>query len=128
MNNEHAKVTEAIGFIHLKAETIRMIRENVNGMAQVVPLAEAAGNRAVSMGAALIPQLHPSSHPGLTLKTWIYPNGIEVKAVVHADQLASIETEALLAVTACLISLFESCRPVDNTIVLSDIRLVRPAH
>jgi molybdenum cofactor biosynthesis protein MoaC len=128
MNQDQPKETEAIGFIHLKSETIRMIKENESGMADVIRIAEEAGNLAVKRAAELIPHIRPTGAPEVILRTWIYPNGIEAKSLVKSAEPASIESEALLAVSTCLISIFEWCRSLDPAMVLSDIRILRPAH
>lgn len=125
---DQSKEAEAIGFIQMKPETIRMIREEENGLGNVVLTAEEDGRRAAGKATELIPHIRPTADLELKLKTWIYPNGIEAKAVVKSAQPASIESEALLAVTACLISIFEGCRPYDASMVFSDIRLLRLAH
>jgi cyclic pyranopterin phosphate synthase len=127
-STDQPKETEAIGFIHMKADTIRMIKENEQGLGEVIALAETAGIHAVHKAHELIPHILQPSDAEITLKTSIYPNGIEAKVRLRAMAPASIESEALLAIATCLVSLFEMCRPVDASMVVSDIRLIRAAH
>lgn len=81
INPDQSRETEAIGFIHMKAETIRMIKENEQGLGEVPGLAQAAGIQAVHKASDLVPHIQKTADPEINLKTSMYPNGIEVSAV-----------------------------------------------
>jgi cyclic pyranopterin phosphate synthase len=116
---------EATGFIHLKPEIIRMIKENEGGKGEVIELAEKAGIQAVKSARDLIPHIRSSEQTHVEVKAWIYPNGIEVKSLLSSPEPASLESESLMAVITALVTLFELCREIDSAIIISDIKLVR---
>lgn len=119
------KEAEATGFIHLKPEIIRMIKENEGGKGEVIELAEKAGIQAVKSARDLIPHIRSSEQTHVEVKAWIYPNGIEVKSLLSSPEPASLESESLMAVITALVTLFELCREIDSAIIISDIKLVR---
>jgi len=119
------KVAEATGFIHMKPEAVRMIKENESGLGEVIVLAERAGIQAVKEVSRLIPHIRSSESTHVAIKSWIYPNGIEVKSMVRSNEPASLESEALMAVITSLVTIFELCRSVDNSMVISDTKLTR---
>ena len=119
------KEAEATGFIHLKPEIIRMIKENEGGKGEVIELAEKAGVQAVKSARDLIPNIRSSEQTHVEVKAWIYPNGIEVKSQLRSPEPASLESESLMAVITALVTLFELCREIDSAIIISDIKLVR---
>jgi cyclic pyranopterin phosphate synthase len=116
---------EATGFIHLKPSVVEMIKENQTGKGEVISLAENAGIQAVKSVTSLIPCIRSSESTHVEVKAWIYPNGIEVKSMITSQVPASIESEALMAVITALITLFELCRTMDPSMIISDIKLLR---
>jgi cyclic pyranopterin monophosphate synthase len=119
------KEAEATGFIHLKPEVIRMIKENEMGKGEVIGQAEKAGVQAVKTVSDLIPHIQSSELTSVDIKAWIYPNGIEVRSLVRSPVPASIESEALMSVITALVTLFELCHSIDSSMVISDIKLIR---
>jgi len=122
------KEAEASGFIHLKSETIRMIKENELEKGEAIAMAEMAGMKAAKNTGDLVPLVHRVSLTGVEVKAYIYPNGIEVKSTIKSLNPAGGETEALTAVCIALLTLFEICKNVDGAPVISDIKLMRKIH
>jgi len=119
------KEAEASGFIHLKAETIRMIKENELEKGEVITMAEMAGTQAAKNTSNIVPLVHQVSLSGVEVKAYVFPNGIEVKSVIRSVSHTGLETEALSAVSIALLTLFEICKNVDGAPVISDIKLTR---
>jgi cyclic pyranopterin monophosphate synthase len=122
------KEAEASGFIHLKPETVRMIKDNELEEGEVLAMAEISGMQAAKNTSSLIPLVHHVSFTGVDVKAYLYPNGIEVKSIVKSASQTGLETEALTAVSVALLTLFEICKQVDNSPVISDIKLTRKMH
>ena len=125
---ESLKEAGASGFIHLKPETIRLIKENELEKGEVITMAEIAGMQAAKNTSSLVPLVHHVSLTGVDVKAYVYPNGIEVKSIIKSVSHTGLETEALTAVTIALLTLFEICKNVDGTSVISDIKLTRKMH
>jgi cyclic pyranopterin phosphate synthase len=127
-NSMISRMAEASGFIHLKPETIRMIKENEMERGEVISTAEISGIQAVKNTSNLIPLVHHVSLTRIDVKAYIYPNGIEVKSLIQSVCQQSLETEALTAVTVALLTLFEICKNADSSAAITDIRLLRKTH
>jgi cyclic pyranopterin phosphate synthase len=125
---ESLKEAGASGFIHLKPETIGLIKENELEKGEVITMAEIAGMQAAKNTSSLVPLVHHVSLTGVDVKAYVYPNGIEVKSIIKSVSHTGLETEALTAVTIALLTLFEICKNVDGTSVISDIKLTRKMH
>jgi cyclic pyranopterin phosphate synthase len=114
---------QASGFIHLKPETINLIRENELQKGEVITLAEISGIQAVKNTVHLIPLVHDVQLSHIDVKAYIYPNGIEVKSLVKSVCQRGVEVEALTAVSVALLTIYEVCKSSDASIVISDIKM-----
>jgi cyclic pyranopterin phosphate synthase len=117
---------EAIGFIHMKPETVRIIKESgPGGKADIISEAEYSGKKAAKNTAMLVPSLPNTDLSSVDVKAYIFPNGIEVKSLITTDDRCGVEVEALTAVCAALLTLFEKFKTVDQSLVVSDIKILR---
>jgi cyclic pyranopterin phosphate synthase len=122
------KEAEASGFIHLKPDTIRLIKENELEKGEVITIAEIAGMQAAKSASTLVPLVHQALLSRVDVKAYVYPNGIEVKSAIRSVSPSGLETVALTAVCMALLTLFEICKNVDGAPVISDVRLTRKMH
>jgi cyclic pyranopterin phosphate synthase len=127
-NTENLHEAEAIGFLRLGPELVRKIKEKEEGMDEMIPFAENAGKQAVEKLPSIVPNIR--LHPGTLIRVnaWVYPNGVEVRSQVSCTCVASLESEALMAVITALITLFEKYRDADPSAAIADLRLVKPAR
>lgn len=125
---ERLMEADASGFIHLKPETIKMIKENEQEKGEVITVAEIAGMQAAKSASQLIPLVHQTVLTQVDVKAYVFPNGIEVKSAIRAVGQVGLETQALTAVSVALLTLFEICKQVDSTPLISDIKLTRKMH
>jgi len=124
-NQPGVREAEATGFIHLRPETIRKIKDNKLKQGDVIALAEMAGVEAVKNISSVVPQVQHVSLTKAEVKAYAYPNGIEIKSFMRSVSKTGLETEALTAVCVALLTLFEICKPLDNSLALGDIKLTR---
>jgi cyclic pyranopterin phosphate synthase len=114
----------ASGFIHMKPETIDLIKENEMQQGEVITLAETSGMRAAGMTSQVIPLIHNIPLTRVDVKAYIYPNGIEVKSSVKSICRTGLELEALHAVTAALLTIYEICKSADSSMTVSEVKLL----
>ena len=124
-NTERVREAEASGFIHLRPETIKMIKENELEKGEVIAIAEIAGMQAAKNTSSLVPLVHQALLTQVDVKAYLYPNGIEVKSFIRSVGQSGLETEALTAVSVALLTLYEICKSSDNSLVISDLKLNR---
>ena len=118
------KEAKATGFIHLKPETIILIKENELEKAEILTVAEIAGIQAAKNTFNLIPLIHSTSLNQIDVKAYIYPNGIEINSYIKSVCQSGLETEAITAVTVALLTIFEFCKAVDSSMIVSEIKIL----
>jgi cyclic pyranopterin phosphate synthase len=123
----------ARGTIKLKAETVQRIREGKLEKGDIVSLAKTAGILAAKKTSELIPLCHPLPLTdvdiaiGHTDKTTL-----SVEAVVKAYAKTGVEMEALVAVSAALLTIWDMTKQYEKnnegqypTTFISDIRVLQ---
>ena len=115
----------ARGRIAMRAETLRLIRENALPKRDVLPTARAAGCLAAKRTADLIPDCHPIA---LTYADVAFEcrgkDRIEVTASVRAGDRTGVEMEALTAVAVACLTVYDMAKGVDPGMRITDIALV----
>ncbi len=121
---EVSRMARAEGFIHLQEETIQMIRENTVKKGDVLGIAEFAGIQGAKNTAQLIPLCHPLRLTYVEVHTSLQENGVLVTSVVKTHGSTGVEMEALTAVNISLLTIYDMCKAVDQTMEIGSIRLI----
>ena len=116
---------EAIGFIHMKTDTVSKIKDNEQEKNIAIAKAEKSGMEAARNTSLLVPLLHDTELLSVDVRAFVFPNGIEVKSIIRSASQSGVEVEALTAVCAALLTLFEHFKAVDTSLVVSDIKILR---
>lgn len=114
----------AKGRILLSAETIQLIRENLIKKGDVLTIAEIAGIQAAKRTPELIPLCHPLLINAIAVKATLQDDGAEVMATAGCTGRTGVEMEALTAVSVGLLTIYDMCKAVDKTMVISEIQLI----
>lgn len=114
----------ARGFISLNEETLDLVKSNAMKKGDVLTVAELAGIQAAKNTSALIPLCHPLQITKVEVKATIKDAGVEVLATVKCNGQTGVEMEALTAVCVGLLTIYDMCKAVDKTMVVSDITLL----
>lgn len=107
-----------VGFTHIKNETLPK--------GDVLKLAEIAGVQGAKMAWQQIPMCHPllldhvAVYPELEEKT----HSVVIYAIVSTTSKTGVEMEALAAVNAALLTLYDLTKPVQPALTISDMRLL----
>jgi cyclic pyranopterin phosphate synthase len=123
---ESHRVAIASGHISMTAATFELIRLGGAKKGDVLSIARVAAIQ----GAKRTPDIIPLSHPILITKVAIefVPNAavstIECRATVETIGRTGVEMEALMAVNAGLLTIYDMVKAVDRDMVISDIRLL----
>ena len=115
----------ADGRITLQQETLRLISENMMKKGDVITVAELAGVQAAKQCSTLIPLCH--NIPLDQVKVVLEPDasGIRATATVRCTGRTGVEMEALTAVSVALLTVYDMCKAVDKSMVISDVRLLK---
>jgi len=121
-------VREAVarGEVRMKKETLDLILEGRAKKGDVLGVARISGIMAAKKTPDLIPLAHPL--PLASVKIEFFPDRdrsvIEIEARVKVTARTGVEMEALTAVAAAALTVYDMCKAVDRGMVLSDIRLM----
>jgi cyclic pyranopterin phosphate synthase len=118
------RIARATGRVVMRPDTLRMIRDRRVAKGDVFEVARLAGIMAAKRTGELIPLCHPL---GLTSVTVDFePQGdssvlITATAKVHAR--TGVEMEALTAAAVAGLTIYDMCKAVDRSMVLTEVRL-----
>lgn len=121
-------VREAVagGAVYMQPETLRLIREGAIKKGDVLTIARIAGIMAAKKTSELIPLCHPLplTHIDLDLTLDEAASAVQITATARTVGKTGVEMEALTAVTAAALTIYDMAKAVDRAMRLSDIRLL----
>lgn len=117
------RVAKASGFIALSAETIRLIRENQMKKGDVLTVAEIAGIQAAKQTPTLIPLCHNLLISVVKVRCTLTNEGVVAQSEVACTANTGVEMEALTGVSIALLTVYDMCKAVDKSMVISEIKL-----
>jgi len=111
----------ASGRICMQPETFTLITDGKIKKGDVLAVAQVAGSMAAKKTWEIIPMCHP-----LLLTGELHPEVSEIEAIasVRTTGKTGIEMEALHAVSAALLTVYDMCKAVDRGMVIKDILLL----
>jgi cyclic pyranopterin phosphate synthase len=121
---ETARLAIASGRIAMAPATAKAIAAGQIGKGDVLGVARLAGIQAAKRTADLIPLCHPLRLTGVELALELAGNAVEITATVQAFDRSGVEMEALTAVTAAALTVYDMCKAIDRGMVLGEIRLL----
>ncbi len=116
----------AHGIIRMNAKTYEMINDRSVKKGNVLETARIAGVMAAKNTSALIPMCHPINITHVTVD--FLPDSahslIEIKVNVRTVGQTGVEMEALTAVSAAALTIYDMCKSYDKKMIISDICLL----
>jgi cyclic pyranopterin monophosphate synthase len=118
------RVASAEGTIALKPETISRIEANQIAKGNVLATARIAAIQAVKRTDELIPLCHtlPVHHVEVDFETG--NDGILIRCRVTTSAQTGVEMEALTGVSIGALTIYDMCKAVDKSMVISGLRLI----
>ncbi len=116
----------AAGSITMNAAAFAALRTGSLRKGDAFALARFAGIAAAKKTADLIPLCHsiPLVHVGLELRMREERRAVEVEATARARWSTGVEMEALVAVMAALLTVYDMAKTLDRAMTLGPIRLL----
>lgn len=118
------RTAKASGFIALAPETLALIRENAVKKGDVLTIAEIAGVQAAKRTAEWIPLCHTLTLDKVAVVASLEPDGVAITSEVRCNGRTGVEMEALTAVSAALLTVYDMCKAVDKKMEIGKIRLL----
>lgn len=113
----------AEGCVVMKPETIASIKDASLPKGDVLTTAKIAGIMAAKRTAELIPMCHPLNLTYAGIQFEILDDRIQIRATARVKEATGVEMEALTAVSVCALTIYDMCKAVDQSMVISGIRL-----
>jgi cyclic pyranopterin phosphate synthase len=116
----------ARGEVHMKPETLALIRQGALKKGDVLNVAQVAGVMAAKRTADLIPLCHPLTLDQVDVQLSLDDNlpGVLIEATVHVHAKTGAEMEALTAVAVAALTVYDMAKAVEKTMCIQNIRLV----
>ena len=114
----------AVGKITLCEQTVLLIRENQIKKGDVLTVAQIAGIQAAKQTAGLIPLCHPLELNKIAVTFQICDKAVTARSEVQCIGRTGVEMEALTAVSAAMLTIYDMCKAVDKNMQIGEIKLV----
>ena len=119
------RVAIARGRIAIGPEALAAIREGRVAKGDPLNAARLAGIMAAKKTADLIPLCHPLPLAQVKVALMEEPDGYAIEATVRTTARTGVEMEALTAVSAAALTLYDMLKAVDKAMVIGNVRLVK---
>jgi molybdenum cofactor biosynthesis protein MoaC len=118
------RMAKAEGKIHLQQATIASIKDDFIPKGNVLTTAKLAGIQAAKKTSVLIPLCHQLNLSWVDIEFGISARHISIKSTVKTKEATGVEMEALTAVSAAALTIYDMCKAVDKTMTIGEIKLV----
>jgi cyclic pyranopterin phosphate synthase len=118
------RTAKAHAFVKMKPRVVTAVRRLKNPKGNPLEVARIAGIAAAKRTAEWIPLCHPLPLTHIDVTARLCENGVELRSTVIATAQTGVEMEALVAVTAAALTVYDMCKALDKGMEIADIYLV----
>lgn len=121
------RIAVAAGRVLVNETTFSLIQSGGMKKGDVLTVAQIAGVMGAKRTPELIPMCHPILMDGIDLQLHLDKDrlSVEIQASVSCDGRTGVEMEALTAVSAAALTVYDMCKAVQKDMVITDIRLLK---
>jgi cyclic pyranopterin phosphate synthase len=125
--DETRREAVARGAVLMRAETLERIVAGDLPKGDVLAVARVAGIMAAKRAPDIIPLCHPLllTHVSVELRPDRGAPAMLIEATVRVTGKTGVEMEALTAVSAAALTIYDMCKAIDRGMRITDIRLAR---
>jgi cyclic pyranopterin phosphate synthase len=118
------RIASARGFVRMSPVVLRALRRQTLPKGNPLEIARIAGIAAAKRTAEWIPLCHPLPLTHIDVTARLCKNGVEIASRVAATARTGVEMEALVAVSAAALTVYDMCKALDKGMEISDIVLL----
>ncbi len=120
------RTAEAYSEVKISNEVFKAIKENNLKKGDVLTVAKIAGIQAAKKTAELIPLCHNIfiSKIDVELKLNEEKKRVEIKSFAKTKSKTGIEMEALTAASVAALTIYDMCKAIDKSMVISETKLI----
>lgn len=114
----------AAGRVRMNPETLEKVRAGGMAKGDVLAVAQVAGIMAAKRAWELIPMCHPLPLTSIDISFAFQEDALDIRAQVKCRGETGVEMEALTAVSAAALTVYDMCKAVQRDMVIDQIRLL----
>jgi len=120
------RMAVARGEVHMRTETLGLIRAGQMKKGDVLIVAQVAGIMAAKRTSELIPLCHPLPLSSVDVELALDDAlpGVQITATARTTGKTGVEMEALTAVSVAALTVYDMAKAVEKTMRIQNIRLV----
>ncbi len=120
------RIAVARGEVHMKKETLELIRAGQIKKGDVLTIAQIAGITASKRTSDLIPLCHPLQLSKVDVDLALDDSlpGVVITATVRVTGKTGVEMEALTAVSVAALTVYDMAKAAEKTMHIQNIRLI----
>jgi cyclic pyranopterin phosphate synthase len=122
---ESTRVAIAQGVIEMKTSTIQAIQEGALKKGDVFGVAQIAGVMGAKQTGQWIPMCHPLFLTSIDLVFQTTDNQVLIQAKVKTQGKTGVEMEALTAVSAAALTIYDMCKAIDKDMIIKEVKLMK---
>ena len=119
------RTAAAQGFVKMTPRVVTAVRRLKNPKGNPLEVARIAGIAAAKKTAEWIPLCHPLPLTHIDVTARLCQNGVEVRSTVTTAAQTGVEMEALVAVAAAALTVYDMCKALDKGMEITGIALVK---
>ncbi|MBE7005278.1 MAG: cyclic pyranopterin monophosphate synthase MoaC [Ruminococcaceae bacterium] len=118
------RTATAAGTVYMLPSTAEAIRSGGVPKGDVLSVAQVAGIMAAKRTGEIVPMCHPIPLTGADVRFKLGEDRVDIEATVRCVGVTGVEMEALHAVTAAALTVYDMCKALQKDMVISDVRLL----
>lgn len=117
------RIAVATGRVRMSELALRVIRDKQVPKGDVIAAARLAGVMAAKRTPDLVPLCHPIALAGVEVEVAPAKGGVEIRATVKTVDRTGVEMEALTAVSAAALTVYDMLKSTDRGMVIEAVQL-----
>ncbi len=120
------RVAIAGGEVHLKPDTVALIRQGLMKKGDVLSVAKIAGIMGAKKTSELVPLCHPIALTQVEVDLQLSDDlpGVVIRATARTVGKTGVEMEALTAVAVAALTVYDMVKAVERTAKIQNVRLI----
>jgi cyclic pyranopterin phosphate synthase len=122
------RIARASGRVRMQPATLRRIQDRSLAKGDVLEVARLAAIMAAKRTSDLIPLCHPLPLDAVAVR-FAFPDEqtVSIESEVQVTARTGVEMEALVAVSAATLTIYDMCKAIDRSMVIEQIQLEEKA-
>ena len=118
------RIAIASAWVEMQQTTLTMIKNGSHAKGDVLGIARIAGIQGAKQTSNLIPLCHPLSLTKVAVEfSYLSDTQLLIEVTVKTDGKTGVEMEALTAASTTALTVFDMCKAVDKSMVISHLQV-----